>query len=75
MGDLLKKTSLFIVFLKGFRFFFALGENPIKEYDRKYRGRNDADNIANDWQNVGNDIRNAYEKYKASRDGSIQGAY
>ena len=67
MGNSLKRTSLFIVFLKGIRFFFALGENPIKEYDRKYRRRSDADNIAHDWYNVGNDIRNAYEKYKASQ--------
>lgn len=52
-----------MIFMEGIMFFFALGKNPIKEYERKCRQRNDAENIAQDWRNVGNDIRTAYERY------------
>ncbi len=64
MGDMLKKTSLFLIFMEGVLFFFTLGKNPIKEYDKKFRKKTDAERIAQDWRNVGNDIRTAYEKYK-----------
>ena len=67
MGNSLKKKSLFITFMKGVMFIFALGENPIREYNRKYRSGNDASNMAEDWRNVGNDIRTAYERYKSAQ--------
>ena len=62
MTDFSKKTNLFQVFLDGILFFFSMGKNPIKEYAEKYRTNSDAENIAKDWQNVGNDIRAAYSE-------------
>lgn len=44
--------------------FFLLDENPIKRYAREQRKISDRDKIYADWCKVGNDIRNAYEKYK-----------
>ena len=48
-------------------YFFSLGKNPIAEYDRQRRQRSDADNIAQDWLNIGNDLRTAYGKYKSTQ--------
>lgn len=48
--------------MEGILFFFTLGKNPIKEYDKKFKKKTDAEKIAQDWRNVGNDIRVAYEK-------------
>lgn len=64
MGIFLKRTSLFLFFMEGVLFFFALGKNPIKVYDKKFRDETDAERIAQDWRNVGNVIRTAYEKYR-----------
>ena len=60
------KKSFFDVFLKGLLYFFSLNRNPIKEYERLRKASSDADRMAGDWVNVGNDIRNAYEGYKAT---------
>ena len=62
MGKHEDRMDLFVLFLKGIRFSLSLGENPIEEYARKYRSKSDAENIAQDWRNVGNDIRTAYGK-------------
>lgn len=61
-----KRNSLYTVFLKGILFFFSLENNPIKEYFHNQKKRSDADRIYLDWYNVGNDIRNAYGKIRAS---------
>ncbi len=63
-NNLLGMKNIFKVFLDGILFFFSLGSNPLKKYKDERDKTNDADNIARDWQNVGNDIRNAYEKYR-----------
>ena len=55
--------SLLNVFLDGILYFFSLGENPIEKY-RKRHQKTDAENMAQDWRNVGDDIRTAYEKYR-----------
>ena len=55
------------MFLSGILYFFSIGSNPIKEYRRYMSVRNDADRMADDWRNVGNDIRKAYEEYKSAR--------
>lgn len=48
-------------FLKGILYFFSLNENPIEEYDRRRKEKNDLERMRSDWYNVGNDIRRAYE--------------
>ena len=58
------KRSLFFLFRRGFLSFFMLDENPIRRYAREQRKISDRDRIYSDWYNVGNDLRNAYEKYK-----------
>ena len=55
------------VLLSGILFFFSLAGNPIREYRRRMAMRSDADRMAEDWRNVGNDVRKAYEEYKATR--------
>lgn len=67
MNNPLKKTNLFMIFMEGIMYFFSLGKNPIAEYDRQRRQRSDADNIAQDWLNIGNDLRTAYGKYKSTQ--------
>lgn len=67
MGMAKRHRSLFGVFLSGILYFFSIGSNPIKEYRRYMSVRNDADRMADDWRNVGNDIRKAYEEYKSAR--------
>ena len=56
--------SLFFLFRQGFLAFFFLDKNPIKQYAKEQKEINDTDKIRMDWYNVGNDIKNAYEKYK-----------
>ena len=58
------RKSLMHTFLKGILYFFSLNENPIEEYDRRRKEKNDLERMRSDWYNVGNDIRRAYEKYK-----------
>lgn len=58
------KKSLFYLFRQGFLSFFSLASDPIKKYAEEQKRISDADRIYSDWCNVGNDIRNAYEKYK-----------
>lgn len=55
--------NLFKVFLDGILFMFSIGENPIEKYRKEKKSVSDMDNMTKDWCNVGNDIRNAYEKY------------
>lgn len=57
--------NLFVVFIDSILYFFSLDSNPIKRYREQRRKKNDIDNMTQDWYNVGNDIRNAYEKYKS----------
>lgn len=60
-----EKRNIFNVFIDGIFFFFSIGSNPIKKYSDERKKTTDMENMAKDWQNVGNDIRNAYERYKA----------
>jgi|GEM_PF-1606750 hypothetical protein len=60
------RKSLMHTFLKGILYFFSLNENPIEEYDRRRKEKNDLERMCSDWYNVGNDIRRAYEKYKSA---------
>ena len=46
-------------------YFFSVGENPIEKYNKIRRMKTDSDNIAQDWYNIGNDIRRAYESTKS----------
>lgn len=62
-----RKGSLISVFLKGILYFLSMYKNPIKEYERFRKESSDADRIAGDWINVGNDISNAYEGYRSAR--------
>ncbi len=62
----LKGNPLLKVFIKGFLYFFSLDNNPVIEYSNKLKKKSDADRMREDWYNVGNDIRSAYEKYKAA---------
>ena len=54
-----RKGSLISVFLKGILYFLSMYKNPIKEYERFRKESSDADRMAGDGVNVGNDIRNA----------------
>ena len=58
------KRSLFFMFRKGFLSFFLLDENPIRQYAKRRKRISDEERIYGDWCNIGNDIRNAYEKYQ-----------
>lgn len=59
--------SFFYIFLDGVLSFFGICDNPIAKYRKSLKGRTDYDKISNDWANVGNDIKNAYERFKASK--------
>lgn len=55
----------FIIFIESVMYFFSVGENPIEKYNKIRRMKTDSDNIAQDWYNIGNDIRRAYESTKS----------
>ena len=57
--------NLFVIFLDSVMYFFSLAENPIEKCRKQRQERTDTENMAQDWYNVGNDIRRAYEKYKS----------
>ena len=59
--------SFFCIFLDGVLSFFGICGNPIANYSKSLKGCTDYDKISNDWVNVGNDIKNAYERFKASK--------
>lgn len=63
-----KARRLLAVFAEGLLYSFGLAHNPIKTAGSARTRRNDADAIRQDWGNVGNDIRMAYERYKAAQD-------
>ena len=54
-----------IIFIDSVLYFFSSGENPIEKYQKMRRQKSDSENMAQDWINVGNDIRRAYENYKS----------
>lgn len=54
------------VFIDGILYFFGLEINPINKYKKSNMINNDLDNIKQDWENVGNDIKTSYEKFKTS---------
>ena len=45
--------------------FFSLESNPIERCRKQRQAKTDLENMTQDWYNVGNDIRRAYEKYKS----------
>lgn len=45
------------IFINGILFFFSLEENPIFQYMEEMKKKSDADRIAEDWINVGNDLK------------------
>lgn len=57
--------NLFNVFIQGVLYFFALGDNPVKKYEEAFKAKGDAEKMQQDWNNVGNDIRQAYEKHQS----------
>lgn len=63
--------NLFKVFIHGVLYFFALGDNPVAKFQKTYKSKGDAERINQDWVNVGNDIRRAYDKYQPT--GTAQG--
>ncbi len=62
-----KARRLLAVFAEGLLYFFGLAHNPIKTAGSARTRRSDADAMRQDWENVGNDIRMAYERYKAAQ--------
>ena len=46
--------------LRALLYFLGLGDNPIN-----IEKRDDMKSISKDWENVGNDLRNAMNKYAA----------
>lgn len=54
--------NFIIIFLDSIFYFFSLGSNPIEKQVKMRRERSDTDSMAQDWYNVGNDIKTAYEK-------------
>lgn len=59
MNKTLKHT-----FLDGILYFFNIERNPISDYLDRLRKESDFERVSKDWFNIGNDIKNAYEKYK-----------
>lgn len=64
MTDSRDKKKLLVIFIKGFLSFFSIDKNPIRIYEKEFKKRSDKDNMAQDWINVGNDIKRAYEKFR-----------
>ncbi len=58
------REGFFLVFIEGFLSVFSLCPNPLKGLNEQIKRRRDIDAIAGDWQQVGNDIRNAYGKFQ-----------
>lgn len=59
-------NNLFFIFLNGILFFIGMKNNPIEEYLKNNSRISDADKIRNDWYNVGNDIKKAYDSETGS---------
>lgn len=59
MENVLIKT-----FLNGIAYFFASGRNPILLQSKQKNSFDIADSMKQDWFKIGNDLRNAFEKYK-----------
>lgn len=57
--------SLLIIFIDSVLHFFSLESNPIERCRKQRQTKTDLENMTQDWYNVGNDIRRAYEKYKS----------
>ena len=57
--------SLLIIFIGSVLHFFSLESNPIERCCKQRQAKTDLENMTQDWYNVGNDIRRAYEKYKS----------
>ena len=57
--------SLLIIFIDSVLHFFSLEANPIEKCRKQRQQKTDLENMTQDWYNVGNDIRRAYEKYKS----------
>jgi len=61
-----KKTTrgFFYSFISGSLSIFGLG-NPLNNLYIENESEEDARNIFSDWNNIGNDMRKSYEKYKS----------
>ena len=57
--------SLLIIFMDSVLHFFSLEAHPIEKCRKQRQQKTDLENMTQDWYNVGNDIRRAYEKYKS----------
>ena len=64
------REGFFLVFIEGFLSVFSLCPNPLKGLNEQIKRRRDIDAIAGDWQQVGNDIRNAYGKFQQEAAGA-----
>lgn len=53
--------SLLIIFIDSVLHFFSLESNPIERCRKQRQAKTDLENMTQDWYNVGNDIRRAYE--------------
>ena len=58
----MKKNNFLYYFVGSFLFVFGLSDNPLYALKYKFKKENDMENIKNDWINVGNSIRKAYEQ-------------
>lgn len=57
--------SLFAIFLDSVLHFFSIEANPIERCKKQRQQKSDLEYMTQDWYKVGNDIRNAYEKFKS----------
>lgn len=53
----------FYTFISGVLFLFGLSENPMVSLLKQYDAQSDASKLAGDWYQIGNDIKNSYEKH------------
>jgi hypothetical protein len=66
----LKKNSmenLAKYFFNGMFFCFGVEKNPLNAYKNSLSQKSDAENLANDWKNVGLDIQHAFENETAPK--------
>lgn len=48
-------------FINGFLYVFGLSDNPIKRTNENYRSNNDNEALSKDWENVGSELKNAFD--------------
>ena len=57
----MSKTIIYSAFIKGVLYIFGLNNNPIKEFKIKFESKNDNEAISKDWENIGIEIKKAFD--------------